>query len=130
MRVDVLIDEEHFEGELRSLRSWLGQEPAVRRSAVLALRERSAEPGAMGGVLDVLELVTGNGWSAASFVLAVAAWRQSRPRAPQVTIRQGDVEVIICNGSEAELARVVAVLEGAADQGPSTRPHAADGPQQ
>jgi transposase len=35
------------------------------------------------------ELATGNGWSAASFVLAVAAWRQTRPRAPQVTIRRG-----------------------------------------
>ncbi|MEU8993127.1 hypothetical protein AB0C98_43245 [Streptomyces sp. NPDC048558] len=131
MRVEVLIDEEHSEGELRSLRSWLGQEPAVRRSTVLALRERSAQPGAMGGVLDVLELVTGNGWSAASFVLAVAAWRQTRPRAPQVTIRRGDVEVSICNGSEDELARVLAVLDGVADEGPIAGTDAAgDGPQQ
>ncbi|AZQ32102.1 hypothetical protein EJ357_47750 [Streptomyces cyaneochromogenes] len=127
MRVEVLIDEER---ELRSLRSWLGQEPEVRRSAVVALRERSVEPGAMGGVLDVLELVTGNGWSAASFVLAVAAWRQTRSRAPQVTIRRGDVEVSICNGSEAELARVLAVLEDGVDEGPNTGRHAADGPQQ
>ncbi|MET8292189.1 hypothetical protein ABZV80_44910 [Streptomyces sp. NPDC005132] len=39
--------------------------------------------GLMGGKgLDVVQLVAGNGWSAASFVLSVAAWRQTRPRAP------------------------------------------------
>ncbi|WP_404200310.1 effector-associated constant component EACC1 [Streptomyces tauricus] len=47
----------------------------------------------MGGVLDVLQLVTANGWSAASFVLSVAAWRQTRPRTPQVTIRRGTTEI-------------------------------------
>lgn len=129
MRVEVLIDEERSEGELRSLHSWLGQEPTVRRSAALALRERSAEPGSMGGVLDVLELVTGNGWSAASFVLAVAAWRQTRPSSPQVTIRRGNVEVSISNGSEDELARALAVLEGAVDEGPNAGADAGDGSQ-
>lgn len=83
----------------------------------------------MGGVLDVLELVTGNGWSAASFVLAVAAWRQTRPSSPQVTIRRGNVEVSISNGSEDELARALAVLEGAVDEGPNAGADAGDGSQ-
>ncbi|MFE4574322.1 effector-associated constant component EACC1 [Streptomyces chartreusis] len=130
MRVGVLIDGDRSEGELRSLHSWLTQEPAVRRSAELAFRERSSEPGSMGGVLDVLELVTGNGWSAASFVLAVAAWRQTRPRAPQVTIRRGDVEVSICNGSEDELAGALALLEGVGGAGPNGGPDGGDGPRQ
>jgi hypothetical protein len=117
VRVDVYIDEERSEGELRLLQGWLGQEPAVRRAAELTLRETSAEPGSMGGVLDVLQLVTGNGWSAASFVLSVAAWRQTRPRAPQVTIRRGNTEISISNGTEEELRRVLQVLEGAGGDG-------------
>ncbi|MGA5552389.1 effector-associated constant component EACC1 [Streptomyces pseudogriseolus] len=75
-------------GELRSLQGWLRADPVVRRSAVVGVRGGVPGPGEMGTVLDVLELVTGNGWSAASFVLAVAAWRQSRPQRPQVEIRR------------------------------------------
>ncbi|WP_345656599.1 effector-associated constant component EACC1 [Streptomyces siamensis] len=127
MRVDVYIDEERSESELRSLQGWLGQEPAVRRTAALTLREKSAEPGSMGGVLDVLQLVTGNGWSAASFVLSVAAWRQTRPRAPQVTIRRGSTEISISNGTDAELRRVLAVLESVGGEGEPDGPDAGQG---
>ncbi|WP_337192244.1 effector-associated constant component EACC1 [Streptomyces sp. HUCO-GS316] len=128
MRVDVYIREERSESELRSLQGWLGQEPAVRRTAVLTLQEKSAEPGSMGSVLDVLQLVTGNGWSAASFVLSVAAWRQTRPRAPQVTIRRGNAEISISNGTEAELRNVLEVLESAGGQGQPDGPDAGQGP--
>ncbi|MGW2826105.1 effector-associated constant component EACC1 [Streptomyces sp. NPDC001443] len=128
MRVDVYIDEKRSEGELRLLYDWLGQEPAVRRAAALTLRERSAQPGSMGGVLDVLQLVTGNGWSAASFVLSVAAWRQTRPRAPQITIRRGDTEISISDGTETELRHVLAVLEGRSGAGESDGPEAGQGP--
>ncbi|MFJ1562489.1 effector-associated constant component EACC1 [Streptomyces mirabilis] len=128
MRVDVYIDEECSEGELRSLQGWLGQEPAVRRSAAFTLREKSAEPGSMGGVLDVLQLVTGNGWSAASFVLSVAAWRQTRPRAPQITIRRGNTEISISDGTETELRQVLAVLESRSDEGEPDGPDAGQGP--
>jgi hypothetical protein len=82
----------------------------------------------MGGVLDVLELVTGNGWSAASFVLSVAAWRQTRPRAPQITIRRGNTEISISDGTETELRQVLAVLESRSDEGEPDRPDAGQGP--
>ncbi|MEV7888369.1 effector-associated constant component EACC1 [Streptomyces sp. NPDC002817] len=127
MRLDVYIREERSESELRSLHGWLGQEPAVRRAAVLTLQEQSAESGSMGGVLDVLELVTGNGWSAASFVLSVAAWRQTRPRAPQVTIRRGSTEISISNGTENELRDVLAVLESTSGEGDPDTPDARQG---
>ncbi|MFD0140676.1 hypothetical protein ACFVIL_43125 [Streptomyces sp. NPDC127159] len=128
MRVDVYIDGERSESELRSLQGWLGQEPAVRRTAALTLQEKSAEPGSMGGVLDVLQLVTGNGWSAASFVLSVAAWRQTRPRAPQVTIRRGNTEISISNGTEAELRRVLEALQSAGGEGEPDGTGAGQGP--
>ncbi|WP_404199756.1 effector-associated constant component EACC1 [Streptomyces tauricus] len=71
-------------GELRSLRGWLRADPVVRRSVVVGVRGGVQGSGEMGSALDVLGLVTGNGWSAASFVVAVAAWRQSRPGRPRV----------------------------------------------
>ncbi|MEV5787750.1 hypothetical protein ACGFWD_44795 [Streptomyces sp. NPDC048448] len=128
MRADVYIGGERSEDELRSLQDWLGQEPAVRRAAALTLREKSAQPGSMGGVLDVLQLVTGNGWSAASFVLSVAAWRQTRPRAPQVTIRRGNTEISISDGTDAELRQVLAVLESRDGEGEPDGPDAGQGP--
>ncbi|MEU0948291.1 hypothetical protein ABZ379_37210 [Streptomyces canus] len=129
MRVEVFIREERAESELRSLHGWLGQEPTVRRAAAVTLREKAARPGSMGGVLDVLELVTGNGWSAASFVLSLAAWRQTRPRAPQVTIRRGSTEVSIQGGTEAELRRVLAVLEGTSGEEQPGQSDVGQGPQ-
>ncbi|MFE6555650.1 hypothetical protein ACFYYI_42785 [Streptomyces sp. NPDC002387] len=128
MLIDVYIEEERSEGELRLLQGWLGQEPAVRRTAALTLREKSAERGSMGGVLDVLQLVTGNGWSAASFVLSVAAWRQTRPRAPRVTIRRGNTEISIGNGTETELRCVLAALDGPGGDEEPDGPDAGPGP--
>jgi NADP-dependent 3-hydroxy acid dehydrogenase YdfG len=70
----------------------------------------------MGTGLDVLQLVTGNGWSAASFVLAVVAWRQSRLQRPRVEIRRGDMVVVLMDCSQEEIERAVRALD-AADPG-------------
>lgn len=98
------------ESELRSLLGWLRNEQATRAARV-SLGGQTPTPGSMGQVFDVLELVTGNGWSAASFVLSVLTWRQTRPRPPQVVIRRGDVEISLADGSEEEIRAIVAVLQ-------------------
>jgi hypothetical protein len=69
----------------------------------------------MGQLVDVVQLVTGNGWSAASFVLSVLAWRQTRPRPPRIVIRRGDVEVSLAEGTEEEVRRITAALEQPGD---------------
>ncbi|MGV9652180.1 effector-associated constant component EACC1 [Streptomyces sp. NPDC003554] len=109
MRLELQVD--LGAGELRSLQGWLRADPEVRRSAEVGVRGGVPGPGDMGTVLDVLELVTGNGWSAASFVLAVASWRQSRPRRPRVEIRCGQTVIVLGEGSEEEIARAVRALE-------------------
>lgn len=111
MQVQVQIDGRHKEEELRSLHGWLRREPVLRRSVEASLLEEPAAPGAMGGLVDVLELITGNGWSAASFVLSLVAWRQTRTRAPRVTIRRGDMEVTLAAGTEEEIQHLVTMLE-------------------
>ncbi|MFD7677087.1 hypothetical protein [Streptomyces sp. NPDC060187] len=98
------------ESELRSLQEWLRNEPATG-SATVSLGGQPSPPGSMGQLFDVLELVTGNGWSAASFVLSVLTWQQTRPRPVQVVIRRGSVEISLAEGSEEQVRAVVAALE-------------------
>ncbi|TXS34502.1 hypothetical protein EAO71_01060 [Streptomyces sp. ms191] len=102
-------------GNLRSLQGWLRSDPQVRRSATVEVRGSSPRPGEMGTALDVLQLVTGNGWSAASFVLALVAWRQTRPQRPRVEIRRGDTVIILTDCLPEEIERATRALD--ADEG-------------
>ncbi|MDX2854434.1 hypothetical protein PV342_39710 [Streptomyces sp. PA03-3a] len=111
MLVQIRVDGSVAEAELRTLYEWLAQEPVVRSTASVSLVERTARPGEMGGWLDAVQLVTDNGWSAASFVLSVVTWRQTRPRALRVVIRRGDIEISLADGSDDEIRRITALLE-------------------
>ncbi|MFF0142998.1 hypothetical protein ACFYRN_42100 [Streptomyces sp. NPDC005227] len=108
---------ESVERELRSLQNWLRSNPDVRRSAVVELHGGVPRPGEMGTAFDVLEPVTGNGWSAASFVMAVVAWRQSRPQRPRVEIRRAGTVIVLTDCSEQETERATRVLEAAQADG-------------
>ncbi|MET9619111.1 effector-associated constant component EACC1 [Kitasatospora indigofera] len=111
MELEVQVDGGGDRGsDLRSLHAWLGADPAVRRSAAVSLVEGSAEPGSMGGLLEAVQLVTENGWSAASFVMTVVTWRQTRSRPPRVTLRRGDVEVTLLEGTDTEVRQVLEML--------------------
>ncbi|MFD7232149.1 hypothetical protein [Streptomyces sp. NPDC059881] len=98
-------------GELRSLQGWLRSDPDMRRSSAAEMRGGVPRPGEMGTALDVLQLVTGNGWSAASFVLALVAWRQTRPQRPRVEIRRGDTVIVLTDCSAGEIERATRALD-------------------
>ncbi|WP_318654381.1 effector-associated constant component EACC1 [Streptomyces sp. WA6-1-16] len=102
--------------ELRSLQGWLRSDPDVRRTAVSDVRGSGPRPGEMGSALDVLQLVTGNGWSAASFVLALVAWRQTRPQQPRVEIHRGDTVIVLTDCSPDEIERATRALDAAGDE--------------
>lgn len=75
----------------------------------------------MGSLIDVIQLVTDNSWSAASFVIALVAWKRTRPQNPTITINHGDKVVTLTNCSDGEVERVIRFLdhrstEEAADQ--------------
>ncbi|MCX5098189.1 hypothetical protein [Streptomyces sp. NBC_00439] len=103
-------------GELRSLQGWLRSDPEVRRSAAVEVRGSAPRPGEMGTAMDVLQLVTGNGWSAASFVLALVAWRQTRPQRGRLEIRRGDTVCVLTGGSDEEVERVIRALDTDRDE--------------
>ena len=119
MRLEVQV--ESTVGELRSLQGWLRADPEVRRSAAGEVRGGVPGPGDMGTALDVLQLVTGNGWSVASFVLAVVAWRQTRPQRPRVEIRRGDTVIVLTDCSDEEIERATRALDVADGGGDGDR---------
>jgi hypothetical protein len=101
------------EADLRSLHDWLRREPSLRQAEV-SLKQAPTRPGSMGGWVEAVQMITDNGWQAASFVLSLMTWRQTRAGSPQVTIRRGDVEVTIPSGNPEEAARIAALLQQAA----------------
>ncbi|MFF2308177.1 hypothetical protein ACFVVP_37435 [Streptomyces sp. NPDC058128] len=102
--------------ELRSLQGWLRSDPDVRRTAATEVQGSAPRPGEMGSALDVLQLVTGNGWSAASFVLALVAWRQTRPQRPRVEIHRGDTVIVLTDCTADEIERATRALDAAGDE--------------
>ncbi|WP_037570982.1 effector-associated constant component EACC1 [Phaeacidiphilus oryzae] len=115
MQVLVRLKGDHPEGELRSLHNWLRDDRETRRTATISLVEKPLEPGAMGGELDAIKLVTENVWSAAAFLMTVVTWRRTRPKPAQITIRRGDLEVTLEKGTDDEIERVIAALGSSSD---------------
>ncbi|MFK8846240.1 hypothetical protein [Streptomyces sp. Ac-502] len=109
MRVEVSV--EPADDELRSLLNWLRREPEIRRTATLEMRERAPREGEMGAAADVLQLITDNGWNAANFALALAAWKRTRPRASRVTVRRNDLADALTDCSEEQIERIIRLLQ-------------------
>ncbi|WP_369177075.1 effector-associated constant component EACC1 [Streptomyces mutabilis] len=101
------------EDHLRSLLSWLREDgtPTLRARAA---GSAPAAPGSMGAGLDILQLAIGSGLSAASLVFSVLQWQASRRRAPAVTLRRGDVEVVLtaqAAGDEETVRGIIDLLD-------------------
>ncbi|MEV6720350.1 hypothetical protein AB0M94_05410 [Streptomyces xanthochromogenes] len=109
MRVEIRV--EPADDELRSLLTWLRRDPDTRRTASVEMCEQAPREGEMGAASDVLQLVTENGWSAANFALALAAWKQTRPRTSRVTVRHQDLVDALTDCSDQEIERITRLLQ-------------------
>ncbi|WAP57888.1 effector-associated constant component EACC1 [Streptomyces sp. S465] len=109
MRIDIAVS--GGEAELRSLHDWLRRDPDTRRGARVELVRAAPAPGQMGVLTDVLQLVTDNAWSAASFALALSTWRQTRPHARRITVRRGDLTVSLDGGGDEDVRRLIDALQ-------------------
>ncbi|MBQ0879153.1 MULTISPECIES: effector-associated constant component EACC1 [Streptomyces] len=104
------LDGTDAEDHLRSLLSWL------REDGTPTLRARAGSsaplaPGSMGTGLDILQLAIGSGLSAGSLVFSVLQWQASRRRAPAVTLRRGDVEVVLTAEAAADEETVRGIID-------------------
>jgi hypothetical protein len=100
------------EDELRSLLRWLHADETLDVRARVTGGPTPAHH--MGTGFDVLQLALGSGLSTASLVVSVLQWQTSRRRAPSVTLRRGEVEVLLTAEAardEETLRRIVAVLD-------------------
>ncbi|CAB72367.1 MULTISPECIES: effector-associated constant component EACC1 [Streptomyces] len=97
--------------DLRQLAQWLRQDTATRTEATITLQSAKPAEGEMGTALDVIALVTQSGFSTASLVLTIYAWRRTRPSTPVVTIERNGTRVTVDSGDPAEVARIAQALE-------------------
>ncbi|MEV5672829.1 hypothetical protein AB0L28_29155 [Streptomyces sp. NPDC052503] len=101
------------EQQLRSLYDWLVADAACRQHARPALGSGAvAVPGAQGELIDVLSLVLGTGFNAASLAVAIAAWRRSRPETPTLIVERADgTRRILTRAPDGDTLRLLAELE-------------------
>ncbi|MFJ9105634.1 hypothetical protein ACIRJM_45125 [Streptomyces sp. NPDC102405] len=99
-----------LETEAYSLYDWLRQESKIRKTAKLSMGSFEAPvPGAQGPLLDLVSLVVGSGFSAASLVVSIATWRDTRPQSPTVTVERDGITVTV-GGSLEETQRLMEKL--------------------
>lgn len=97
------------EEETRSLSEWLRADRAILRSARVELSAaHPSERGAQGSAVDIVSLILGSGFSAASLSVAVVQWRLTRPNRPSVTVERPDgVKVTISDASAEEAQQLL-----------------------
>lgn len=103
------------EDEARSLHDWLLLDRNIRRAGRIALTASAPTvQGAQGaGVLDLVSLVLGSGFSAASLGVSIASWRATRPQRPVVTVERADGSKVTLTGtSPHEAQRLLEQLLG------------------
>lgn len=132
MEVRIAVAEAEREAALIDLYRWLRQDPDVRRHTPVTLAPGTPGDGSMGAV-DVIELIVGQGLSALNLVLSYAAWRNTRPSAPSLTITVNGGSLTVRDASEETIRRIVAELaapaggpDGSADgegRGEDAQPH-------
>ncbi|KUL35182.1 hypothetical protein ADL22_28100 [Streptomyces sp. NRRL F-4489] len=119
------------EAELRSLLRWLQDDEELRRQVRGTLGAgRAPRPGEMGLGFDLLQLAVGTAVSAGSLAVSILQWRDTRRRAPGLTLRSGGVEVRVergAAGDEETVRRIIALLDGAAGLADGGGTGAADG---
>lgn len=106
------------EDELRSLQAWLETDRTVRRHVRATLAtDRVRVPGQQGDVIDLLSLVLGSGFSAASLAATVVSWRATRPQLPTLVVERPDGTRVEFHGRAPEEAEALLrrLLEDGAD---------------
>ncbi|MER5254442.1 MULTISPECIES: effector-associated constant component EACC1 [unclassified Streptomyces] len=109
---------DEFAASVLSLYRWLVTEPELRGHARVSTGTRQAEQGRMGDGLDLVNVVLANSIALGGLVTAVAAWRGSRPRPPQVRLERDGVVIDLRDCSPETVEQVLRLW----NQGPGASP--------
>lgn len=114
-------------GDAPSLRRWLMAERRLRGHAVVSATPAVQVPGQMGGALDVVNVVLSNSIALGSLITSVAAWRNSRPRPPQIRLERGGSVVTLYDSSPELVERILRQWNETSDSEPTPDVPATDG---
>jgi hypothetical protein len=98
---------------LVSLYRWLSRDSAVAGRGRVTVETVSGQLGDMGGAVDVITMVFADAGAVAgigSMLVAYCTWRSTRTQAPAFKIEKDGVTVVVEQGSEQEVRRVLEVM--------------------
>ena len=99
------------EADVRELYDWLAAEPEIRTAGHLIRQTETPPPGEMGEVLSALSLIIGSGVSVGQLLVAIAAWRATRPRPYRVSVEFPDRTIAIETTDADEALEIARQLE-------------------
>ncbi|MFE0133356.1 hypothetical protein ACFWY6_17570 [Streptomyces sp. NPDC059037] len=103
-----------------SLSRWLMAEPELRGHARVSTRAAREARGHMGDGLELVNVVLANSIALAGLITAVAAWRGSRPRPPQVRVERDGVVVTLRDSSPEQVEQILRMWNATAAPAPVT----------
>jgi hypothetical protein len=113
MRLVISPVEDGDDQAVASLYRWLSRDAAVAACGQVRVESIGPQPGEMGSVLDVITAVFSDAGAAAgvgSLLVAYRAWRDTRTRAPSLTIEKDGVTLVVNEGSEEEVRRTLGLF--------------------
>ncbi|MET7331683.1 hypothetical protein [Nonomuraea sp. NPDC005650] len=111
MSINIRIDGEYAERELRSLYDWLRDEPNVRQHAEICLVSKELNPNEMGDTLDLISLIITSSLQIPTLADVVLGWMATQRRQPKVTIERGGVRVEVSGASIDEVVKILNAME-------------------
>lgn len=94
-------------GSAMSLYRWLIADPELRGLAQVSTAPVPSRRGHMGGATEIVNVVLGNTIALSNLLVAVAAWRDSRPRSPQVRLERDGESITVSEASPETVERIL-----------------------
>lgn len=113
MRLVISPVEDDGDQAVASLYRWLSRDAAVATCGQVRVESIGPQPGEMGSVLDVVTVVFSDAGAAAgvgSLLVAYRAWRDTRTRAPALTVEKDGVTLVVNEGSEEEIRQTLSLF--------------------
>lgn len=98
-------------GGTMSLYRWLIADPELRGLARVSTAPVPSGEGHMGGATEIVNVVLGNTIALTNLLVAVAAWRDSRPRSPQVRLERDGESITVSEASPETVERILRTWE-------------------
>ncbi|WP_431984737.1 effector-associated constant component EACC1 [Streptomyces qinglanensis] len=94
-------------------------DPELRGHATVTVRPRQSLEGQMGQGLEVINVVLANSIALGALITAIATWRSSRPRPPELTLERDGVAICVYDSSPETIERITRAWSRGSEPAPS-----------